>query len=129
MLRFVVLRHDCPPGYVRGLHWDFMLESGGVLKTWALSRPPDECVNDDDDGIDAELLGDHRLAYLDYEGPVSGDRGHVTRYDRGQYETLSRHDDEWQVELKGVRLTGRAVLRQAADDLQRWTFSFSSSAG
>ena len=30
----------------------------------------------------AEALGDHRLDYLDYEGPVSGDRGLVSRWDR-----------------------------------------------
>ena len=36
MPRFVVLRHDAP----RGLHWDFMLEIGPVLATWALDREP-----------------------------------------------------------------------------------------
>ena len=36
--------------------------------------------------MDAEVLPDHRLAYLDYEGPISGDRGSVTRWDRGTYD-------------------------------------------
>ena len=129
MPRFVVLRHECPPGYTRGLHWDFMLECDGVLKTWALVRLPDESRQGGQDGIDAERLPDHRLAYLDYEGPISGNRGDVIRYESGRYETLSRHDAEWIVALESERLMGRAVLLQVADDPQRWTFSFSSSAG
>lgn len=36
---------------------------------------------------DALRLADHRPAYLDLEGPVSGGRGHVTRLLRGRYET------------------------------------------
>src|SRR5262249_60769057 len=35
MPRYVVLEHDHP-----GLHWDFMLEAGAVLRTWRLSAPP-----------------------------------------------------------------------------------------
>ena len=80
MPRFVILRHDSP----RGLHYDFMLESGEVLKTWALPEllvPGVELI--------AERLPDHRRAYLDYEGPVSGNRGTVERCDQGQYETIA----------------------------------------
>ena len=36
MPRFVILRHDKP----RGEHFDFMLEAGDVLKTWALALAP-----------------------------------------------------------------------------------------
>ena len=66
MPRFVVLRHDGP----QGLHWDFMLEMGQGLATWALNREPDAAGP-----IPAEALPEHRLAYLDYEGSLSGDRG------------------------------------------------------
>ena len=34
----------------------------------------------------ATRLPDHRLAYLEYEGPVSGNRGVVRRIDSGKYE-------------------------------------------
>ena len=73
--RFVILRHDMPASAPRATHWDFMVESGeGVLRTWALEREPAAKVD-----IPALALADHRLAYLEYEGPVSGDQGHVTR--------------------------------------------------
>ncbi len=74
MPRFVILCHENH----RGAHFDFMLESGDVLKTWALPQPPASGVE-----IECEALADHRLAYLDYEGPVSGGRGSVARWDRG----------------------------------------------
>ena len=65
MSRFVILEHDYPVQ-----HWDLMLEAGDVLRTWRLIAPPDKTQ-----AVAAESLGDHRLAYLDYEGPVSGNRG------------------------------------------------------
>jgi hypothetical protein len=34
MPRFVVLEHRW-----NGVHWDFMLERGGVLRTWAVDAP------------------------------------------------------------------------------------------
>src|SRR5262245_43439326 len=34
--------------------------------------------------VAAQRLDDHRPAYLDYEGPVSGNRGKVRRLVRGQ---------------------------------------------
>ena len=35
MPRFALLIHDAP----RGMHYDFFLEVGDVLKTWALPQP------------------------------------------------------------------------------------------
>ena len=70
MPRFVVLEHVRP----EDRHWDLMLESGDALATWALKHSPDSAQP-----IAAEQLPDHRLAYLDYEGPISGGRGAVTR--------------------------------------------------
>jgi hypothetical protein len=67
-----------------GVHWDLMLESGDVLHTWALAAEPAPNLP-----IAAEQLPDHRLIYLDYEGPISGNRGTVTRWDAGRFEVLS----------------------------------------
>jgi DNA ligase D-like protein (predicted 3'-phosphoesterase) len=111
MPRFVVLRHHSQ----RGEHFDFMLEAGGVLKTWALPRAPDAGVE-----IDCEALADHRLAYLDYEGPISGDRGDVSRWDCGTYAIERQNDREWAVTLAGNKLSGPATLLRSADDPERW---------
>lgn len=73
--RYTISRHDAPDG----LHWDLFLEAGDTLATWRLSAPPEHGV------VECRPLPDHRLVYLDYDGPVSGDRGVVARYSSGRY--------------------------------------------
>ena len=102
MPRFVVLTHDHPV-----LHWDLMLEQGDSLRTWRLAQPPDAAGS-----IAAEALPDHRLAYLDYEGPVSGDRGTVERWDSGEYEVVESIADYLVVRLSGRKLVGLAALER-----------------
>src|SRR4029079_11706988 len=102
MPRFVLLYHDCPPNYERTSHWDFMLESGDVLRTWALDRLPRDWegafartspVYPDcpllagDNTVAAMQLGHHRRDYLELEGPLSGDRGTVMRVAAGTYRS------------------------------------------
>jgi hypothetical protein len=113
--QFVILRHDSP----RGIHFDFMLEAGGVLKTWALPEAPRY-----GEKMPCEALGDHRMAYLEYEGPISGDRGSVARWDSGTFAIESHTDSEWIVILAGEKLSGRATLRQSPDVPGQWLFLF-----
>jgi hypothetical protein len=112
MPRFVILEHDHP-----FLHWDLMLEDGASLKTWRLPAPPQA-----DTVMRVTGLGDHRLAYLEYEGPLSGNRGQVTRWDSGTYAWLGREEDRVTVSLSGDRVRGRAFLQKAADG--DWEFHF-----
>lgn len=51
--------------------------------------------------LDIERIANHRLLYLDYEGPVSGGRGHVTRWDWGEYRVSGETDSEITVDLRG----------------------------
>ena len=118
---YVILRHEPPADAVRPVHWDFMLESGDRLRTWALTEEPRLGAT-----IAAIPLADHRTAYLVYEGPVSGNRGSVTRWDHGTYSTLREDDAIWQVRLRGSRWTGLASLRRDAEDSQRWDVEFSA---
>ena len=120
MPRYVILRHETPSSARGQGHWDFMLETGGILRTWALAEEPK-----DQNEIAADQLADHRLAYLDYEGPISGDRGSVTKWDVGDYQLASESADELQISLKGQRLSGEVLLRRA-EQPQRWRFTFST---
>lgn len=108
MPRFVILEHDHPFP-----HWDLMLEAGGTLRTWRLLAEPLPGRT-----VEAEALGDHRLAYLDYEGPVSGNRGCVRRWDAGTFEWV---EDSTALRLAGGRCRGEAVLEQTAGG--KWTFA------
>lgn len=47
----------------------------------------------------ATRIGDHRPAYLRYEGPVSGDRGTVARLAEGAVLVLEQRSDAWHLEV------------------------------
>jgi hypothetical protein len=110
--------HDAP----RGLHYDFFLESGDALKTWALPRPPSPS-----EAIECDALADHRLVYLDYEGPISGDRGTVARWDTGTFTVETWTDELVVISLAGQKLIGRVELRCLSDQPDRWRFVFAAS--
>ena len=112
MPRFVVLEHRW-----NGVHWDFMLEQGNILRTWAIDAPIVE-----GESLPARALADHRLAYLDDEGPISGSRGEVKRVARGIYEIEVWSDDLIAVTLDSPQLNGKATLSRAAGT--DWSFRF-----
>jgi hypothetical protein len=113
MPRFVLLRHEMP----HGVHFDFMLETAGVLKTWTLPEMPQKDVE-----FACTALPDHRIAYLDYEGPVSGDRGTVHREDRGEYSLEQQDETTWIIRATGEKIAGKVVLRHSTDETDQWLF-------
>src|SRR5262245_52154592 len=109
MPRFVVLEHDWP-----FLHWDLMLEAQGVLRTWRLLSPPQGS-----DDVPAEPLGDHRISYLDYEGPFSGGRGSVRRWDAGTFDWREHAPERLRLHLHGEKLRGEVELAREGDGAWR----------
>ena len=102
MSRFVILAHDWPHP-----HFDLMIEVAGVLRTWRLSElPRGKSVAD----RPAERLGDHRLAYLDYEGPVSGGRGTVRRIDAGTCVVIRDEPEHFEAIMTGAIICGRLTI-------------------
>lgn len=90
--RFTLSRHDLPGAP----HLDLFLEPGGdagailpatdgKLATWRL--PSDPWTWPVGEPVPVERLPDHRAAYLDHEGPVSGNRGTVAILARGVWNT------------------------------------------
>ena len=82
--RFVILEHDHP-----FLHWDFLIEKGEKLDAWRLLEFPKAGMR-----VDALPLPDHRRCYLEYEGPISGDRGSVRRVYSGTLEEHPTHEGQ-----------------------------------
>jgi hypothetical protein len=110
--RFVIQFHDAPSG----AHYDLMLEDGAALATWRLASMP---AGDGSRGpMEARKLADHRLAYLSYQGPVSGGRGAVRIVESGTWVALERGESLWRVELAGESVRGRYVLRRVSG--QHW---------
>ena len=83
-LRYVILHHT---GFGEP-HYDLMFETeaGSELKTFRLPHWPIR------QATAIESLKDHRRAYLEYEGPISGNRGEVRRVATGtmQIESFAR---------------------------------------
>ena len=79
--------------------------------------------------VPAERLADHRLAYLDYEGPVSGDRGHVRRLDAGTFAVRQDSSNVWEVELSGAVVSGILSLERDAPDASQWRLTLQPSRG
>jgi hypothetical protein len=119
MPRFVLLRHECPPGFDAPSHWDFMLEDGAALLTWRLGTLPVAGGAP----VAAERLGDHRLAYLDYEGPLSGNRGEVRRVDAGEFRWVERSELRLRIVLRGTSLVGELAGERGDDGQWRLTLA------
>src|SRR5205823_6438693 len=83
-MRYVILHHE---GFGEA-HYDLMFESapGSLLMTWRATDWPFAA------GDVLTRIGDHRRDYLDYEGPVSNNRGQVRRVQSGTCQIASQSD-------------------------------------
>jgi len=76
-----------------------------VLRSW---RFPFSFVPGESFAI--EPAPDHRLLYLDYEGPVSNDRGTVVKVDSGEFEWIRDDSQQLILVLRGAIYSGRLTI-------------------
>ena len=118
-LRFVVLHHTGWSGHPD--HYDLLLqlndgrdENDRVLKTFTTREDVFPSS-----GSTLKLNADHRRAYLNVEGAVSGDRGSVVRVDQGSLHWLRSTDRLFKFMLSGERLNGSFCIREMFHDAYR----------
>jgi len=125
--RFVVQKHDA-----RNLHYDFRLESDGVLKSWAIPKGPSTDPREKRLAMPTE---DHPLDYIDFEGVIPEGHygaGSVIVWDTGPYWILSRSEPDAPLKekldrghvtvwLEGQKIRGGyALTRVARGKDERW---------
>ena len=102
---FVVQEHRS-----RKLHFDFRLESGGVLKSWAVPKGIPESTAEKRLAVQTE---DHPIGYADFEGEIPKGQygaGTVRIWDKGTFTVKVWEEDKIEFTLNGKRLHGRYVL-------------------
>ncbi len=107
---FVIQKHAATR-----LHWDFRLEAGGVLKSWAVTKEPTL-----DPGIKrlAVHVEDHPIGYATFHGDIPAGEygaGHVDIWDHGTYTpkgdvAAGMHSGKVEITLHGKRLKGLFAL-------------------
>src|SRR6056297_930255 len=125
---FVMQKHDAS-----NLHYDFRLQVGDVLKSWAVPKGPS---TDPDQKRLALETEDHPVDYADFEGTIPEGQygaGVVIVWDTGTYENTSEKNDEKlsmeeafekghiTVNLQGKKLKGGyALIRTQGGDNPKW---------
>src|SRR6266540_3191425 len=126
-VRFVIQQHAA-----RAMHYDFRLEAGGVLKSWAV---PKGLSTDPREKRLAVQVEDHSLRHGDFEGRVGS--GRVIIWDKGTYRSLTDGSVEEAIEsghltvwLEGEKLRGGWTLqRTSAGAKPQWLLIKRRDAG
>ncbi len=117
---FVIQKHDATR-----LHYDFRLEIGGFLKSWAVPKGPS--IDPKEKRL-AIPTPDHKMSYAKFEGVIpQGEYGAgiVMVWDKGTYKNINKKDGKLvpieqcfksgqiEVWLEGEKLKGGYALFQA----------------
>lgn len=109
----------------RNLHWDFRLESDGVLLSWAVPKGPSPNPTDKRLAVHVE---DHPLDYADFEGVIPEGEygaGPVIVWDKGVWipledERAGMEKGKLLFELRGYKLRGRWTLVKTKQSEKSW---------
>lgn len=109
---FVIQQHSATQ-----VHFDFRLESSGVLKSWAVAKGPSTDPREKRLAIEVE---DHPLDYADFEGTIPEGEygaGTVIVWDRGTFKNIT-HKDGDEVSLETGLKEGHVAVRLAGKKLE-----------
>lgn len=128
---FVVQKH-----FASHLHFDFRIETGKVLKSWAIPKGLEEDIYAKKLAIETE---DHPIEYANFEGEIPKGQygaGKVEIWDKGIFKNISSKDGKEislnqaiknghiNLDLKGTKLQGEYTLifYQDKNGKKQWLF-------
>ena len=121
---FVIQKH-----HATRLHYDFRLEMGGVLRSWAIPKGPSFNPAEKRLAMETE---DHPIDYGEFEGVIPKGNygaGKVIIWDNGTYEMVDPETPEkgWKkgklhFVLRGKKLKGEWVLVRGSREPRQWIF-------
>jgi bifunctional non-homologous end joining protein LigD len=103
-----------------GLHYDFRLELGGMLRSWAVPKGPPLQSGERRLAVEVE---DHPVDYLGFEGTIPPGQygaGTVRIWDRGTFKLEALNPDELKFVLHGQKLHGPYALVRMAHRPKDW---------
>lgn len=100
------------------MHWDLMLELGGVLQTYRLDKAPEKVLHK---AVNATRIFDHPLKFLTYQGPVNKGKGTIRMAEAGTYQILHQQLNRIELRLNGKILQGKFILVHTEGD--KWQFT------
>ncbi|MDY6970017.1 MAG: DNA polymerase ligase N-terminal domain-containing protein [Spirochaetota bacterium] len=92
-------------------HYDIMIEYSNILLTWQV---PFDKIKLLLNGIRIEAIRiqDHRKKYLNYEGPISCNRGRIEIFDYGNYKASVIDEDNIKAQLYGKVFKGLINIKK-----------------
>ena len=117
---FVIQKH-----WASRLHYDFRIELGGAMKSWAIPKGPSLDPKDKRMAVHVE---DHPISYNSFEGDIPAGQygaGKVIIWDKGSWEAVDGdplkqyRSGHLKFELRGHKLHGRWALIRMKPDSQK----------
>ncbi|WP_304360543.1 DNA ligase D, partial [Collimonas fungivorans] len=118
---FVIQKH-----WASRLHYDFRIELGGAMKSWAIPKGPSLDPKDKRMAVHVE---DHPISYNSFEGEIPSGQygaGKVIIWDKGSWEAVGGdplkqyRSGHLKFELRGHKLHGRwALIRMKPDGAKK----------
>jgi len=113
--KFVVQEH-----HARKLHYDFRLQIGSILRSWAIPKTPPLIESEKRLAVQVD---NHPLSFLKFEGRIPEGlygEGKIIIWDKGSYLMEKEDKDKIIFDLHGKKMNGKYCLLKFKKGNKQW---------